>query len=142
MLALLETAAGFALFRVRNGSLLEVKDVESLQEAFNSAEKTKNIIELHAFSRFKDNKQATEETLALIDGNMGKGLRRFLKKQLAAEGEAAKLLVADKNLGSAIKSKFNAEILFSPQTHEILRGIRQHIAELLDGIDEKGNLKF
>ncbi|CDJ38097.1 nucleolar protein NOP5, putative [Eimeria tenella] len=137
MLALLETAAGFALFRVRNGSLLEVKDVESLQEAFNSAEKTKNIIELHAFSRFKDNKQATEETLALIDGNMGKGLRRFLKKQLAAEGEAAKLLVADKNLGSAIKSKFNAEILFSPQTHEILRGIRQHIAELLDGIDEK-----
>ncbi|OEH79593.1 nucleolar protein [Cyclospora cayetanensis] len=138
MLALLETSAGFALFRIKKGKLLEVSDVEALQAHFASPEAAQRVVELHAFSRFKDTKQATEEVLALVDSKVGKGLKKFLKKNLLqAEGESSKLVVADKALGVAIKNKLGLEVLFSPQTHEIIRGIKEQFAALMDGIEEK-----
>ena len=138
MLALLETAAGFALFRVKKGKLLQVEDVEELYENFKTAETARKCVELHAFSRFKDNKQATEEVLALADAKLGKGLHKFLKKNLLKGEEAASLIVGDKALGAAVKRQLNIDVIFSPQTHELLRGIKQHISSLIGGLEDKG----
>lgn len=137
MLALLETPAGFALFRVKKGKLLEVEDVDALQSHFSSPESAQKVVELHAFSRFKDTKQAMEEVLSLMDCKVGKGLKKFLKKNVLSEGENAKLVVADKGLGASIKAKLGVDVIFSPQTHELIRGIREQLSSLIDGLDEK-----
>ncbi|KAL8271886.1 hypothetical protein Esti_004171 [Eimeria stiedai] len=115
MLALLETPAGFALFRLKKGKLLEVEDVDTLQEHFTSPESAQKVVQLHAFSRFKDTKQATQEVLSLMECKVGRGLKKFLRKNLFSEGEAAKLLVADKALGASIKAKLGVDVVFNRQ---------------------------
>lgn len=138
MLALLETPAGFALFRIKKSRLLEVEDADTLHEYFSSEEAAQKVVELHAFSRFKDTKQATEEVVSLMECKMGKGLKRFLKKNIFSEGESAKLMVADKGLGALIKAKLGVDVIFSPQTHELLRGIKAQLSSLIEGLQEKG----
>lgn len=137
MLALLETPAGFALFRVKKGKVLEVEDADALQQHFASPESAQKMVQLHAFSRFKDTKQAMEEVLSIMECKMGKGLKKFLKKNVLSEGENAKLLVADKGLGASIKAKLGLDVIFSPQTHELIRGIREQLSSLVDGLDDK-----
>ncbi|CDJ47590.1 nucleolar protein NOP5, putative [Eimeria brunetti] len=148
MLALLETAAGFALFRIKDGSLVHAAEVEDIFSAFSSEGGVRQYVELASFSRFKDTKQAAEEIKALHESRMGKGLQKFLKKNIlqapaaaeaatAAAAAAATLIVSDKGLAAAVKRQLNIDVIFSPQTHEILRGIKQHISSLITGLDDK-----
>lgn len=138
MLALLETPAGFALFRLKKGKLLEIEDNASLHEYFASAEAAQKAVQLQAFCKFKDTKQAMDEVLCLMESKMGKGLKKFLKKNVLTQGEGAQLMVSDKGLGASIKSKLGIDVIFSPQTHEIIRGIREQLSSLLESLDEKG----
>lgn len=93
---------------------------------------------MQAFAKFKSTKDAVEDTTALINSKIGKGLRKFLKKSLVISGLNETLAVSDRVLGSAIKSKFNIDVLFTENTHEVIRGIREQLSELLTGVSEKG----
>jgi nucleolar protein 58 len=73
---------------------------------------------------------------------MGKGLKKFLKKNMANIGLDNQLIVSDKLLGAAIKKKFKLNILFTDSTKEILRGVREQLSELITGLSEHGMYQF
>lgn len=79
------------------------------------------------------------DATALIESKIGKGLKKFLKKNVISLGLDEKLAVADRALGSAIKKKFSIDVIFTENTHEVIRGIREQLSELVTGLSEKGN---
>ncbi|VVA96525.1 unnamed protein product [Arabis nemorensis] len=85
MIVLYETAAGFALFKVKDEGKLS--DVE--------------MVRLIAFDKFDNTSEALEAVAKLLEGTPGKGLRKFLKAN--CQGET--LAVADSKLGNIIKEK-------------------------------------
>lgn len=96
-------------------------------------------VSLQAFAKFKDTKDALADTTALIESKIGKGLKKFLKKNVVNLGLDEKLAVADRTLGSAIKKKFSIDVIFTDNTHEVIRGIREQLTELVTGLSEKGD---
>lgn len=139
MLVLVETPAGYGLFRVTDHRLLEIEDASDLSHYFATSEAAHKAVQLEAFAKFKDTKHAMEEVLALRESKVGKGLKKFLKKNLLGKEEvASQLAVADKALGAAIKSKLGIDVIFTPSTHEIIRGIKDQLNTLLDGFSAKG----
>lgn len=136
VLVLVETPAGYGLFRVEKPGLLNV-DATTVYNEFVSAEKAKEAVSLHAFAKFKATKDALADATALIESKIGKGLKKFLKKNVVSLGLNEKLVVADKALGVAIKKKFQLDILFTDNTHEVIRGIREQMCELVAGLTEQ-----
>lgn len=136
VLVLVETAAGYGLFRVEKPGLLKVHASE-VYKHFETAKKAREAISLQAFAKFKDTKDAVADTTALIESKIGKGLKKFLKKNAVSLGIGEQLAVADKALGSAIKKKFNIDVVFTENTHEVIRGIREQLTELVTGLSEK-----
>lgn len=136
VLVLVETPAGYGLFRVEKPGLLKA-DASEVRQHFESAKKAQKAISLQAFSKFKDTKDALADTTALMESKIGKGLKKFLKKNLGSLGVDQSLAVSDKVLGSAIKKKFQIDIVFTENTHEVIRGIRQQLSELVTGLTEK-----
>ena len=100
MYVLFETPAGFALFKVLKED--KVKNVDSLYKEFTSADKAKKIVKLKAFSKFKDTKDAMKSVEKLIKGEMSKGLKKFLEKNIVQKEIEEVLMIADKKLGKAI----------------------------------------
>lgn len=132
MLFLTETAAGYGLFKLDDSSkkLLSAERAD-IEAAFGSAEKAQNAAKLVAFDRFKDTKAALEETASLIEGKMGKKLKKFLNKNIVDQGIKEELCVIDTKLGAAIKDKLGLAVNCSEQTKELQRAIRLNIDELL-----------
>jgi nucleolar protein 58 len=77
---LFETPAGFALFKVLKEDKL--KNPDSLYDNFTSIDKASKIIKLKAFQKFKDTKDAMKSVEKLISGDMSKGLKKFLDKNI------------------------------------------------------------
>jgi len=136
MLVLVETAAGYGLFKVARSSLIKA-DAESIWKHFETPEKAQASVTLEAFSKFKDTKEALSEASALIESKIGKGLKKFIKKNILKENLTDQLAVCDKLLGAAIKQKFDIPIVLNPNTQEISRGIRYQIHELVAGLAQK-----
>eukprot|EP00753_Platysulcus_tardus_P008157 PLAT157.3.p1 GENE.PLAT157.3~~PLAT157.3.p1 ORF type:complete len:532 (+),score=348.89 PLAT157.3:23-1618(+) len=129
MLVLFDTAAGFALFKVLDeGSLSSVDD---LTTAFQSPDGAARTVKLKAFKRFKDTTEALAAATASIESQLGKGLKKFLKKQIVKKSLSDELIVADKKLGGLIKTELGIECLHSNETMELLRGIRLQLDSLL-----------
>jgi len=80
MYVLFETPAGFALFKVLKEDKL--KDVDSLHKEFATPDKAAKIVKLKAFKKFKDTKDAMKSTEKLVKGEMSKGLKKFLDKNI------------------------------------------------------------
>ncbi|OII76492.1 nucleolar protein 5 [Cryptosporidium andersoni] len=135
MLILLETPAGYGLFRVTNSKILNM-DTEEIANYFQSAEKIHKSVTLEAFLRFKDTKSALLETTALVESRMSKSLSKFLKKNIESPASES-LAVVDKTLGGIIKQKFGIDIIYNPKMQEIIRGIRDQLADLVSGLSEK-----
>jgi nucleolar protein 58 len=137
MLLLLETPAGLALFSLKNQKLLKA-NVDDIYEQFKSEADARRQVSLQAFSEFGDTKKAMEVATELTEGVVGKGLKKFLKKNLVDPGLGESLAVLDKTLGTSITKKLGIEVaVLSDSVKEIMRGIRMHLTQLLDGIDEK-----
>ncbi|CAN4105776.1 unnamed protein product [Withania somnifera] len=99
MLVLIETPAGFALFKVLDeGKLSKVEDLSKEFTTFDSARK---VVKLKAFSKFENTSEALSAATLLIDSKPSKGLRKFLK--MHCEGET--LGVADSKPGNKIKEE-------------------------------------
>lgn len=136
MLILVETSAGYALFKLENEKLVE-SNVEDIQKNFVNANEAKKQVSLQSFKKFKELKKALKETNSLIESKLGKGLKKFLKKSIVKPELNDSLMLCDKSLGQAIKKKLNINIAFSNSTQEIIRGIRTHLYDLLVGIKEE-----
>mmetsp|Transcript_79883 Transcript_79883/g.171202 ORF Transcript_79883/g.171202 Transcript_79883/m.171202 type:complete len:503 (+) Transcript_79883:54-1562(+) len=135
MLLLLETPAGLALFSLKNEKLLKA-DADSIFEQFKTSSDAQRHVNLHAFQKFADTKAAMEVCTELTEGVVGKNLKKFLKKKIVDAGLGESLAVLDKALGVNVNKKLGIEIaVLNDNVKEVMRGIRMHLTELIEGLD-------
>jgi nucleolar protein 58 len=132
MLVLLETPAGFALFKVLKEKKL--KQVESLAEEFSTADKANKLVKLQAFHKFADSKAALKAALACVKSKMSKSLKSFLQNNIVNQSIEDSLIVCDKKLRGAIEEKLGISCLYSSKYIELIRGIRSQLENLVSGL--------
>jgi len=136
MLLLFENAAGFALFSLKNDKLLKA-DPDTIVESFKEVKDAQRQVSLEAFLKFEDTKAAMEAATQLIEGTLGKGLKKLLKKNIVDPGLGQSLVVLDKTLGQNINKKLGIEVaVMSDNIKEIMRGIRTHALDLIEGLKD------
>ncbi|XP_067844225.1 nucleolar protein 58 [Heptranchias perlo] len=131
MLVLFETAAGYAIFKVLDESKL--REVDNLWREFETAEKANKVVKLKHFEKFQDTTEALAAATALVEGKLGKSLKKVLKK-IAAKEAHEQLAVADAKLGGVIKDKLNLSCIHNPTVAELMRGIRTQMNGLITGL--------
>lgn len=131
MLVLFETAAGYAIFKVLNESKLQ--QVDSLYKEFETPEKANKIVKLKHFEKFQDTTEALAAATALVEGKLGKSLKKVLKKVVAKEAHE-QLAISDAKLGGVIKEKLDLSCVHSPAVAELMRCIRGQMESLITGL--------
>ncbi|KNH08711.1 nucleolar protein [Perkinsela sp. CCAP 1560/4] len=109
--ALTEVPAGFALVRVQG---------------------TKTA--LHSLHKFKSSKEAVDSTVALVQSELSKPLKKFLKKNLPESIES--LAVLDSKLGKIIKQDFSVPVIHGDDALLIMRQIRADIDDILTEVSQ------
>eukprot|EP01062_Namystynia_karyoxenos_P076764 TRINITY_DN7588_c0_g1_i1.p1 TRINITY_DN7588_c0_g1~~TRINITY_DN7588_c0_g1_i1.p1 ORF type:complete len:496 (+),score=240.24 TRINITY_DN7588_c0_g1_i1:104-1489(+) len=117
MYALYELPAGYALFKVLDTETGKVK--------------------LQAFQRFKDAKAALEAATSIMEGKMGGGLKKFLKKTVLDKSIQDELAVQDPKIGSAIKKDLGIPCIHGENVLEIFRAIGHKLHELVEQLNEE-----
>ncbi|KAM3585604.1 uncharacterized protein V6R79_022490 [Siganus canaliculatus] len=131
MLVLFETAAGYAIFKVLDESKLQ--QVDSLYKEFETPEKANKVVKLKHFEKFQDTTEALAAATALVEGKIGKSLKKVLKKIVAKEAHE-QLAISDVKLGGVIKEKLDLSCVHSPAVAELMRGIRGQMESLITGL--------
>ncbi|XP_043966213.1 nucleolar protein 58 [Gambusia affinis] len=131
MLVLFETAAGYAIFKVLDESKLQ--EVNSLYKEFETPEKANKILKLKHFEKFQDTTEALAAATALVEGKLGKSLKKILKKVVAKEAHE-QLAISDAKLGGVIKEKLDLSCVHSPAVAELMRCIRSQMEALISGL--------
>ncbi|XP_071320724.1 nucleolar protein 58 isoform X1 [Trachinotus anak] len=134
MLVLFETAAGYAIFKVLDESKLQ--QVDSLYKEFETPEKANKIVKLKHFEKFQDTTEALAAATALVEGKIGKSLKKVLKKVVAKEAHE-QLAISDAKLGGVIKDKLDLSCVHSPAVAELMRCIRSQMESLITGLPPK-----
>lgn len=131
MLVLFETAAGYAIFKVLDESKLQ--QVDSLYKEFETPEKANKVVKLKHFEKFQDTTEALAAATALVEGKIGKSLKKVLKKIVAKEAHE-QLAISDAKLGGVIKEKLDVSCVHSPAVAELMRCIRGQMEALITGL--------
>ncbi|XP_030266224.1 nucleolar protein 58 isoform X1 [Sparus aurata] len=131
MLVLFETAAGYAIFKVLDESKLQ--KVDSLYKEFETPEKANKVVKLKHFEKFQDTTEALAAATALVEGKIGKSLKKVLKKVVAKEAHE-QLAISDVKLGGVIKEKLDLSCVHSPAVAELMRCIRSQMEALITGL--------
>ena len=108
--ALVELPAGVALFKVGENPKLK------------------------AFHRFKSTIDALENTTQLVNGELAKPIKKFLKKNYVEKELTADLMVMDAKLGKAIKSALDIPCVHGDETMAYFRAIKANIDDLLGDV--------
>ncbi|KAG5455557.1 MAG: NUC127 domain-containing protein [Olpidium bornovanus] len=99
MLVLFETPAGYALFKMAHGGKL-LENADDVYKEFDTAERATKALKLRAFGKFENTTEALSAVTALVEGKLGKDLKKFLSKELSEkEIKKEQLMVADSKLG-------------------------------------------
>lgn len=109
--ALLELPAGVALFKVDGTSQ-----------------------KLKAMLRFKSTAHALENTTQIVNGELSKPLRKFLKKNYVDAELSDELAVMDSKLGRVIKDELSIPCVHGEETIGMFRALRQNIETLLEDV--------
>merc|ERR1711935_1289808 len=132
MLVLLETAAGFGLFKVmKEGKVAEATD---LHKYFETREKAEEMVKLKKFSKFTDQADALAAATAMVEGKLDKNLKKFLKKNIIDKELNDELIVSDSKLAGLVKEKLDIQCLCDSSSLEVLRGVRLHMDALVPAI--------
>ncbi|XP_007248939.3 nucleolar protein 58 [Astyanax mexicanus] len=131
MLVLFETAAGYAIFKVLDEQKLQ--QVDNLWKEFETPEKANKVVKLKYFEKFQDTTEALAAATALVEGKLGKSLKKVLKKVVAKDAHE-QLAITDAKLGGVIKEKLNLSCVHSPAVAELMRGIRNQMEGLITGL--------
>jgi RNA processing factor Prp31 len=129
---------GFALFRVKEfeeiGSFLP-----QVEKASMDLIKFKSIVQMVAFSPFKSGPNALENTNSISEGILHQDLALFLESNLPKAKKKAKIVlgVSDPKIGSAIQENTGVTCQHTEAVPEILRGIRLHAANLIEGLSSQ-----
>jgi len=134
MLLLFETPAGYALFKVLDEKRIE--KVSDIIKGFSDEESASSIVQLEAFKKFKDTKEALVATDKLVNGLLPKTLEKFLKKHIISQEVQDVLVTSDKKLGNLIQTELDIECAHSKKMDELFRGIRSQLNHLVEGLSE------
>eukprot|EP01028_Stygiella_incarcerata_P004688 TRINITY_DN203_c2_g4_i1.p1 TRINITY_DN203_c2_g4~~TRINITY_DN203_c2_g4_i1.p1 ORF type:complete len:540 (+),score=193.91 TRINITY_DN203_c2_g4_i1:134-1753(+) len=129
MLVLFETPAGYALFKVLDPS--KMKDLDTISSQFSSLSKAGKMVKLKSFEKFESTTEALAAATSLVESELQKPLRKFLKKNITKKKD--QLAVADSRLASAIKEKLGISCVCDSSVKEVMRGIRTHLDALVAG---------
>lgn len=94
-------------------------------------EKLSKIITLHHFEKFKSTAEAVDSAAALLEGKIGRKLKKTIKKSILSEEIEQELAVADSKLGTKIKEKFSVNCVTSAAVQELMSLIRFRIEDLV-----------
>ena len=83
-----------------------------------------------------DTTEALAASTSLSESKMDKTLKKFLRSALKKSPDA-QLGVIDGKLAKSIKEKLGTNVTSEPIVHEITRGIRSQLTNLLTGVNEK-----
>nr|PVC51593.1 nucleolar protein Nop5 [Theileria orientalis] len=136
MLMLLETPAGYGLFKVTNDKILECS-ADEVSRYFEDSETARSSVCLRSFMKFKNSEDAVNEASCLMESRLGKGLKKFLTKNIIKKELTDELAICDKLLGMEIQNKLDIKVCFNPTTSEIIRGVRMQFHELVTGLSEQ-----
>ncbi|XP_038049142.1 nucleolar protein 58-like [Patiria miniata] len=134
MLVLFESPAGFAVFKLLDEKKLLA--VDNLYKDFASPEGASRIVKLKQFEKFQDTTEALAAATATVEGKLGKGLKKILKKIVAKDAHS-ELAVADAKLGGIIKEKVSLTCVHNSAIAELMRGIRSQFSSLVPGLPER-----
>jgi len=134
MLVLFETPAGYAVFKLLNEKKLA--EVDNLYKDFETGDKASQIVKLKHFKKFEDTTEALAAATASVEGKMSKSLKKLMKK-VCAKDITEEMAVADAKVGNIIKEKFDINCVCSSAIHELMRGIRSQMNNLITGLTEK-----
>mmetsp|Transcript_15754 Transcript_15754/g.42305 ORF Transcript_15754/g.42305 Transcript_15754/m.42305 type:complete len:476 (+) Transcript_15754:53-1480(+) len=134
MLVLYETPGGFALFNVLDEA--KVRNVDDLHKSFESPKEAQKVVALKKFVPFEDATEAVAAAASVIEGKVGKSLKKVLKKC------EDKLGVADAKLGAAIKEKLSIDCVYDSSINELLRGIRNQAESFLETGDQMKSMRL
>lgn len=73
----------------------------------------------------------------LIKGDLSKGLKKFLDKNIVQKGIEEELIVSDKKLGKSISEKLKIVCKTGEKASELLRCVRFQMNSLLEDLDDK-----
>merc|ERR1712113_1032615 len=102
MLVLFETAAGYAVFKVKDDD--GFRQVSDLSKAFEDSEWMNSFIQLEKFVQFKDTTDALTAVSEIVEGKISKKLKKLLKKLYVKELHDDVLAVSDKKLSIEINT--------------------------------------
>jgi nucleolar protein 58 len=140
MLLLFETPGGYALFKVlKTGKLAQPATAEVAAE-FGNADKANSMVKLKAFAAFETTTDAVVAATSIIEGELDKSLKKFLKKNCVAKEISEELAVQDIKLGAVIKDKLGIQCVCNDAVMEAFRGVRQYLSDLLPNTEEE-NIK-
>ncbi len=123
----------------------KTSDEDLHEKFFSDPIKAKKFVSLVHFEPFADTADAVTAAASCIDGGISSGLKSFLKKQLKKSGKGDSLAILDKNMVQGIRDAFPklpCTLACDSKTHELFRGIRCHLDELLEGTsssDDEGD---
>ena len=136
MQILYEHATGYALFKVKEyeeiGSFLP-----QVEKATQDLVKFKGVVELIAFSPFKNAANALENANSVSEGILHEDLAIFLEHNLPKQKKRKNFLlgVSDPKLGSSIQDNLTTvSCKADGVVSEVLRGIRLHSGRLIEGL--------
>ena len=116
--------------------LSKTSDEDLHDKFFCDPDRAKKFVSLVHFEPFADTADAVTAAAACIDGRVSKSLKSFLKKQLKKSGKGDSLAILDKSMVAGIKEAFPTlpcTLACDSKTHELCRGIRCHLDELMGG---------
>lgn len=89
---------------------------------------------MFSFQPFADTADAVTAATTSMEAKVSKSLKSFLKKALKKNKKDSELAILDKNLGVSLKDSFKGDLQIASdtKTHELFRGIRMHLHELLE----------
>lgn len=98
---------------------------------FETADKAEKFVQLHAFKKFKDTKEALKTVTKLIEGDLTTKAFKFLKKNSIVDKVQENIAVFDKSLAKTIKEKLGIDCETGSKYRELIRGIRYQMNSLL-----------
>jgi len=129
MLVLCESPAGFGLFKVLDDG--KVSSGADLAKDFATPEAAGKMVKLKKFSKFVDQEDALAAATAMIEGNLDKSLKKFLKKNIVDKELQDDLIVSDAKVAGIIKEKLGIQCEVGGGALEVLRGIRLQMEALV-----------
>lgn len=98
-------------------------------------------LKVEAIQRFTSTATAVEDLAAIQDGRLTEGLEKFLVDATGGEGKKKKkdvtLVVSEPKLAATITKSLKIPVVSDSSTQDLYRGIRQQLASLLGGVEQK-----